>query len=73
MTHTMKFTNEIKDGHIRIRMKAVGDENGIYITNQSATYSNKAYLKTVPQDSNGNSLVAFCNLSDTYKAVTISW
>lgn len=73
MTHTMMFTNEIKDGHIRIRMKAVGDENGIYITNQSATYSNKAYLKTVPQDNNGNSLVAFCNLSDTYKAVTISW
>ena len=73
MTHTMTFANAIEKGHLRIRMKAVGDENGIYITNQSSTYSNKAYLKSAPVDSNGNSLVTFCNLSDTYKAVTISW
>ena len=73
MTHTMKFTYPIQNGHLRIRMKAVGDDNGIYITNQSSTYSNVANLKTAPVDNNGNSLVTFCCKSDTYKAVTISW
>ena len=73
MKHSMIFENVIKDGYIKIRMRAVGDENGIYMTHQSATYSNKAYLTKTPIDNNGNALVAFCNKSNTYDAITIKW
>ena len=75
MEHKMTFENAIENGHLRIRMKAVGSSDGIYITYQHATTfnNNKAYLKTTPQDAIQNSMVTFCNLSDTYKSVKISW
>jgi hypothetical protein len=69
----MIFENAIKDGQIKIRMRAVGDEKGIYMTHLSSTYSNKAYLHDKPVHNDGNSLVAFCNKSNTYDAITIKW
>ena len=73
MSHTMIFENAIKNGNIKIRMRAVGDENGIYMTHRSSTYSNVANLVKTPLDGDGNALVAFCNKSNTYDAITIKW
>ena len=69
----MIFENAIKDGYIKIRMRAVGDDNGIYMTHRSSTYSNVANLVKAPIDGDGNALVAFCNKSNTYDAITIKW
>ena len=73
MKHSMIFENAIKDGYIKIRMRAVGDDNGIYMTHRSSTYSNVANLVKAPIDGDGNALVAFCNKSNTYDAITIKW